>query len=61
MNREHGSKWSLCEKGQVWRGRQRLPYTMHVKGQNNSVAEGKEKTVMLVKTLPADATVLPIQ
>jgi len=34
---------------------------MHVKGQNNSVAEGKEKTVMLVKTLPADATVLPIQ
>lgn len=35
MNREHYFKQSVCEKGQVWRGGERLPFTLCLKWQNN--------------------------
>lgn len=35
MDREHCFKQSLCEKGQVWRGGEKLPFTLNLKWQNN--------------------------
>lgn len=35
MNREHCFNQSLCEKGQVWRGGEKLPFSLNLKWQNN--------------------------
>lgn len=45
MKREQSFKQLQCEKGLIWKGRQRLPFMYMWDGKiANDVAEGKEKT-----------------